>query len=91
MKLLVWLLIGLWIYGVWRSRRIFSPPTKASSARKGHESPSPQDGPIDMVACAHCGLHIPVTDALRGRSSSTLQWFCCPAHQKAHQKLDPHS
>jgi len=33
-----------------------------------------------MVVCAHCGVHLPVSQALTVRSI----YFCSAAHQKAH-------
>jgi uncharacterized protein len=32
-----------------------------------------------MVACAHCGLHLPQRDAL---SDAQQQSYCCEAHRK---------
>jgi uncharacterized protein len=30
-----------------------------------------------MVTCAHCGLHVPQSEALRKGARS----YCCPAHR----------
>ncbi|MFA6970980.1 MAG: PP0621 family protein [Gallionella sp.] len=36
----------------------------------------------DMVRCAHCGVHLPIGEAVR----SGEQQFCCAAHRDAHRK-----
>ena len=52
-------LAGVWI---WRSRRVAErpPAPRPSPARR------PPAQPSAMVACRHCGLHLPASDALAG-------------------------
>lgn len=70
--LLVWLLLG-------SSRR------RAKDARRDDAAaaPAPRSGkPAQvegMVACAHCGVHLPGSLALRHGG----QVFCSPAHREA--------
>ena len=33
----------------------------------------------DMVRCAHCGIHVPQRDAVRGGD----EWYCSSGHRKA--------
>jgi len=39
--------------------------------------------PEAMVACAHCGVHLPRSDAVEGRDG---QLFCGSAHRLAHER-----
>lgn len=45
----------------------------------------PQAPPEDMVACTHCGVHLPRGDALPGRGGV----FCSEAHRAAHEAAQP--
>ena len=70
--LLLLLLVGyvLWRWREAQARRRAAPPPKQAE----------QTQTIEMVACAHCGVHLPVLQALTVRSD----YFCSAAHQKAH-------
>jgi uncharacterized protein len=48
-----------------------------------HESP-PQLKADDMVACHHCGLHIPVDEAIKAGE----HWYCCPEHANSSKDDD---
>ena len=41
--------------------------------------------PEAMIACAHCGVHLPRSDAVEGRDG---QLFCGNAHRLAHEQGD---
>ncbi|MBV8604710.1 MAG: hypothetical protein JO224_08525 [Pelomonas sp.] len=43
------------------------------------DAPPPQA----VVACAHCGLHLPADEALPGRGGP----FCCAAHRNIHEAM----
>jgi len=56
--------------------------------RQGSSRPPAQAGPPKqepMLACAHCGLHIPRGEALPGRGGV----FCGEAHRAAYEKAHP--
>jgi len=53
----------------------------ATSRRRGGEPRSPQ-APQEMIACAHCGVHLPRDEALPGRGGV----FCGDAHRTAFEK-----
>jgi len=63
-----------------------------AGARRG-EAPKPKPGPApapkgeNMVSCAHCGLHLPGSEALPGRGGM----FCGEAHRAAYEKAHPPS
>jgi len=56
----------------------------ATSRRRGGVAPPPQ-APQEMIACAHCGVHLPRDEALPGRGGV----FCGDAHRTAFEK--PHN
>jgi len=53
----------------------------ATSRRRGGVAPPPQ-APQEMIACAHCGVHLPRDEALPGRGGV----FCGDAHRTAFEK-----
>jgi uncharacterized protein len=65
--LLVWLLFG-------SSRR-----RGLGAKRDGPAAPAPGPAAEDMVACAHCGVHLPASLALRSQGRS----YCSVAHREA--------
>ncbi len=70
MKYLVLLVVLVVAFGIWRSRRVAD-----TSAPKAPPMPAL---PQDMLACAHCGVHIPQPDALMvGRDA-----YCCAEHRR---------
>lgn len=49
----------------------------AERQRKVHPAPGPAAGPVDMVQCAHCNLHLARPDAVRGGRGS----YCSAEHR----------
>jgi len=47
----------------------------------------PPAAPQAMLACAHCGVHLPRDEALPGRGGV----FCGEAHRAAHEQKHPSS
>lgn len=43
------------------------------------------DRPLPMLACAQCGIHLPVSEALPGRGGV----FCGSAHRTAFEQAHP--
>ena len=53
--------------------------TRAARPRRGGAAAEP---PQQMIACAHCGVHLPRDEALPGRGGV----FCGDAHRTAFEK-----
>jgi uncharacterized protein len=72
--LLLLILLGLvfFLLGVKRAR------PRAGTDGSGEAA---KQVPVDMVACAHCGLHLPRGDALPGRGGQ----FCSAAHRASYE------
>lgn len=77
MKLLVLLLVVIvviWLARAGRRRVVARDPR------------APQVPPReDMVACSHCGVHLPRSEALPGRGGI----FCTEAHRAAYEHAHP--
>jgi uncharacterized protein len=70
MKYLVLLLIVL--AGVWWLRQQRRPDRPSSH--------TPSD-PHTMVACTHCGVHVPETEVVPGQRGT----YCSEAHRQRHE------
>lgn len=77
MKYLVLFIVLVIAVGVWRSKREPAQPKRTPPAAP----PKPQD----MVACAHCGLHLPHNDAIVRHGVA----YCSADHLRAGQALHP--
>jgi uncharacterized protein len=75
MKYVVLLIVLVVAIGVWRSRRRSEEAASQAQSRARSEPPG---GPLDIVACAHCGTHVPRTEALMLGS----QPYCSPEHRQ---------
>ena len=58
----------------WRSSR---RAEIAERKRKVHPAPGPASGPVDMVQCAHCHLHLAMPEVVEGRKGS----YCSAEHR----------
>jgi len=70
--LLIWLVFGR------RGRRRDAPPPTASRRAPGGEAEG-------MVVCAHCGVHLPRSEAL----ADGARLFCSAAHRLAGPREPP--
>ncbi len=74
MKYLVLLVVLVIAYGVWRSQR----QAAVRQARRPAAAPRQLQ---TMVACAHCGVHLPQADAVLAEG--------LPYCSEAHRRLGP--
>lgn len=87
MKLLVWLVLLLLLVLAVRSkvrglRKAFDKTGQTGSSR----GTVPQVGPAEnMVACAHCQLYLPASEALYSDAHGERQYFCCQEHLRGMQ------
>ena len=73
--LLVLLVVGI---GVWSLvSRLRGPRRDAGSAAGSGQEPA-SNLPVAVVACAHCGLHLPAADAVSGGA----RLYCSDAHRR---------
>lgn len=76
--LVLWLLYSPGVRKLWRG--LLRPDEPTDGARPtGRRDPGPAR-PVDMVPCAHCGVHLPASDALVNDAG---QRFCSEAHRRA--------
>jgi len=66
--LLLFAFLGV-VWWVWKKRQDIPPPL-----RDRKDLP-----PENMVVCAHCGVHLPESDAVRDGDHA----YCSPAHRLA--------
>jgi uncharacterized protein len=77
MKYLIWLLVIL--VAIWAFKRSRRP------AKPAEDPKTPSATPSNMVACAHCGLHLPQEEAVTG----TRGLYCSTEHRAAAQDRNP--
>ena len=83
MKYLLVLLVIVVAVGIWRNkRRAELAERKAAGTRPAPALKQPQN----MVACAHCGLHLPQADAV---TDGTSQYYCSAEHRSLAQQSRP--
>lgn len=98
MRLLVWLVLGLIVYFALRSKvRLMQENLRKSAQQEfapQNQEPSRQRSaqPAEnMVACAHCHLYLPSSEAVRLSSSTSEQFFCSEEHLRIHSSQRPTS
>ncbi|KAF1069698.1 PP0621 family protein [Variovorax sp.] len=73
----VWVAIWLWR----KNRREEMQERAARTPRPA--SPPAVGAPQAMVRCAHCGLHLPASDAVRGTDGTP---YCSAAHRQVAER-----
>lgn len=73
---LVVVFVGVWM---WRNNRMAATQDRQQKKARAADR---EAGQQVMVACAHCGLHIPQTEALPSPDGTPEQWFCSSEHRK---------
>lgn len=78
MKYLLVLAVVAIAFWLWRKGR------RASGGRKAPPAAPPRGTPQAMTRCAHCGLHLPGTEAVAGERGS----YCSAAHRQLAEPTD---
>lgn len=74
MKFLLLFFIFMVLLWQWRQAR---QPKVMQAKRKS----APGNATVAMVCCAHCGLHLPATDAVQGAKAV----YCSVEHRQAQE------
>ncbi len=87
MKLGLWLLIAgvafLWFNHAKKQRLKHGRRSNGQPAQADDIARDPAADAERILACAHCGLHVPASDALVDASGAV---FCCAAHRQLHSQ-----
>ncbi|HTN67281.1 MAG TPA: PP0621 family protein [Burkholderiaceae bacterium] len=75
MKFLLWLAVGA-ILVMWLMRSKTTPSTRSGRTNAGNPKNAES-----MLQCAHCGIHIPASEAVRDPAGVV---FCSDAHRLQH-------
>jgi uncharacterized protein len=73
---LIVIVIGLWML----NKRLRGPVSKPPPGR----GPAKPEVPAAMLECAHCGLHLPASDAVREGDHV----YCGEAHRRLGPRTD---
>ncbi len=78
----IFLLVVAILVMIWLLRRALSGRKRGDGVGKSGRPPSPVP---ELVACAHCGMHLPKNEAFTGRDAegaATGRFFCSEDHLK---------
>lgn len=79
MKIVIIVVVLLVVVWLVRAARKDTPSTPAKQPPTDHPgSLSAHGKPTTMLQCHHCGLHLPMPDAIQGR----LGPYCTDAHRR---------
>lgn len=70
------LILILVLAGIWWLRRVLG--RSRSDARPKGDAAGEGAAPERMVACAHCGVHVPESESVRGGG----EFYCCEEHRR---------
>ena len=82
MKYLLVLIVIVIAVGVWRGQRRTEARERRQAAAPRNPANAPLAAPQDMVECAHCGLHLPRSEAIEAAGSS----YCSAEHRALAQR-----
>ena len=78
--LLVLLVVAIGLFALFGRSRRPSTPAKPDEPARPAPPVSPAAAPAPMLACSHCGVHLPRDDAMMDAAG---RGFCSDAHRLA--------
>ena len=76
MKYLLVLLVLMVAFWLWRNSR------QSAEREDRPQRAEPSAGrPVEMIACAQCGTHVPRAETIEGPQGR----YCCPEHRRQHE------
>jgi uncharacterized protein len=75
----LWVAIWLWR----KNRREEMRDAQREKTARAQRQPAAPAPPKAMLRCAHCGLHLPASDALAGPGDAV---YCSVAHRQAAER-----
>lgn len=78
MKYLLVLAVVMVAFYIWRNNRLSD---RAEAARRATPPPGRPALPTVMVACPHCGTHLPENEAVQGRQGA----YCSIEHRRLRE------
>lgn len=82
-KLLFWIVVAAVVFGGYRFMQILERKSAAAAARR----PAEPDKRELILACAHCGVYVPTSDAIMDGE----QAYCSQEHRRLGQDSNPES
>lgn len=76
-KILFWAVVLATGWGVWSFMRLSQRRREQTGAHRSGSEPE------RIVACTHCGVHLPASEALPGAGDT---WYCCAEHRNAGRR-----
>lgn len=83
--LVVILIVLMWIKGAQGTRARNSEADDATRPKGASRRKPRVAAPSPMVSCAHCGLNLPLEEAVPGDAGSGVH-FCSQAHRREHAR-----
>lgn len=77
MKFLLVLAVVLVAFWIWRNNRLNERPGTPPARAPGK--------PVAMVACDHCGTHLPEVEVIKGQRGV----YCCQEHRRQNEGPTP--
>lgn len=75
-KLVFWIALGVLVWGVARFITLMQRKNEAAALTREREG----QGRELILSCAHCGVYVPASEAVRGNGNT----FCSAEHRTAH-------
>lgn len=91
MRVLIWLVLACLVYFAVRSKVRSMQQNMRESVRAEFEAQAATQKTAaapaeDMVACTHCHVYLPASEAVKLVTPSTNQFFCSEDHLRIHNR-----